>query len=210
MVWEMVGAWEAGSKRKDLRKCKWGRSCQIILEFLKESSVLLSKGAQDPSSFLGLPIQWIPKGWNQQLLHRSSSSILLEQMAFFPLVPFFFMDGWRKKGQVKPRTSFAFLIVVYQKRKCEKQAPNLVSSFYSALLNKVKKTFFLIKEAQNWWWCSWRWSVFLSSLLLLLLTKNTRFAKLWQLLESSSFHNSPFSFRSSTHWSTKLTYPIPL
>ena len=115
MVWEMVGAWEAGSKRKDLRKCKWGRSCQIILEFLKESSVLLSKGAQGPSSFLGLPIQWIPKGWNQQLLHRSSS-ILLEQMAFFLLVPFFFMDGWRKKGQVKPRTSFAFLIVVYQKR----------------------------------------------------------------------------------------------
>merc|ERR1711983_315644 len=100
-------------------------------------------------------------------------------MAFSLIVPFFFMDGWRKKGQVKPRTSFAFLIVVYQKRrKCEKQAPNLVSSFYSALLNKVKKTFFLIKEAQNWWWCSWRWSVFLSSLLLLLLTKNTRFAKL--------------------------------
>ena len=97
MVWEMVGAWEAGSKRKDLRKCKWGRSCQIILEFLKESSVLLSKGAQGPSSFLGLPIQWIPKGWNQQLLHRSSSSILLEQMAFFLLVPFFsWMDGGKR------------------------------------------------------------------------------------------------------------------
>lgn len=96
MVWEMVGAWEAGSKRKDLRKCKWGRSCQIILEFLKESSVLLSKGAQGPSSFLGLPIQWIPKGWNQQLLHRSSS-ILLEQMAFFLLVPFFsWMDGGKR------------------------------------------------------------------------------------------------------------------
>ena len=91
-----LGRERQGSKRKDLRKCKWGRSCQIILEFLKESSVLLSKGAQGPSSFLGLPIQWIPKGWNQQLLHRSSS-ILLEQMAFFLLVPFFsWMDGGKR------------------------------------------------------------------------------------------------------------------
>ena len=130
---------------------------------------------------------------------------------FFSSCTLFFMDGWRKKGQVKPRTSFAFLIVVYQKRSVKSKPQTwFLPSTYSALLNKVKKTFFLIKEAQNWWWCSWRWSVFLSSLLLLLLTKNTRFAKLWQLLESSSFHNSPFSFRSSTHWSTKLTYPIPL
>ena len=57
-------------------------------------------------------------------------------------------------------------------------------------------------------------AVGLSSLLLLLLTKNTRFAKLWHLLERArarSFHNSLFFFfPSTTHWSTKLTYPIPI